>query len=174
MLRPTALWLGLLVGACDDDAPSPEDCDDVLDCVEIDLLEAMAIASAHAPSGVVVDAELSDEDGNGPSYDVDVYIGDGETRERVIDAKTGELRDDAYDPEDQAEGEEQAAAIASSTAMITLPIAVEAALASGDGQAVSAELEVEARIIEVAIYRDERRRVVTIDLDSGDVDETGG
>src|SRR5262245_11094438 len=105
MLRAAALCLGLWVGACNDDAPPPEDCDDLLDCVEIDLLEAMAIAAEYEPTGVVVDAELSDEDGDGPIYDVDVYIGDGETRERSIDAKTGDLIDDGYDGEDQEEGE---------------------------------------------------------------------
>lgn len=174
MLRAAALWLGLSVGACDGDPPPAEDCDDLLDCVEIDLLEAMAIAAEHAPTGVVVDAELSDEDGDGPIYDVDVYIGDGETRERSIDAKTGELFDDGYDDEDQVEGEAQAAAIASSTSMITLPIAVEAALSTVDGRAVSAELDVPERVIEVALFDDEQRIVVTVDLDSGDVIETGG
>lgn len=177
MLRPAALWLALLVGACDGDPPPAEDCEDLLDCVEIDLLEAMAIAVEHGPTGVIVDAELSDEDGNGPIYDVDVYIGDGddaETRERSVDAKTGEFLDDEYDDEDQVEGENQAAAIASSTSMITLPIAVETALSTVEGRAVSAELDVQERVIEVALYQDEQRIVVTIDLDSGEVEEFGG
>lgn len=163
-----------MAAACDDDAPPAEDCDDLLACVEIDLLDAMAIAAEYEPPGVVVDAELGDEDGKGPVYDVDVYIGDGETRERSIDAKTGEVVNDGYDPEDQLEGQQQSEALASSTAMITMPGAVETAQSSVEGQAVSAELDVEERVIEVVLYRDGRPTVVTIDLDSGAVTETGG
>ena len=104
--------LVLALAACDPDDPPSGDDGGPLDGVKIDLLEAMAIADDTVPNAITLDAELSDEDGNGPIYDVDRYL-DGETQEVVIDAATGDVIAIRFDPEDQADGPEQAAAIAS-------------------------------------------------------------
>jgi uncharacterized membrane protein YkoI len=162
-----AIVLALCTSGCDREAHGDDGPSDLPEGVEIDLLEAMAIAIADTPNSVVLDAELTEEP-DGLIYDIDRYL-DGETREIVIDAGSGELVDDRFDPEDQQEGPEQAAALAGSAAMVTLAGAVETAQARYDGKAVSVELDLEGNAIEVVLFRSDERPVVVIDLDDGSV-----
>jgi uncharacterized membrane protein YkoI len=171
----SVLAIGLGLAACEGDHDPPQECDDLLDCVAIDLREAIDVATDEVP-GIVVDAELSDEDGEGPMgpiYDVDVFTGDA-TREVSVDARTGEFLENGYDPDDQEDGPLQAAAIEGSAAGITILGAIDLGEQTADGTAVSAELELESNVIVVVAFHDEERRVVTISLETGDVNQQGG
>ncbi len=162
-----AALLGLALSACEPATDSDDDTG-LLDGVEIDLLEAMVIAAQAEPDGITLDAELSDEEGDGPQYDIDRQV-DGETLEIVIDARTGSVVRVRTDPEDQVDGVEQAEALQNSAGQITLAVAVENAMAAAPGQAVSAELDLDEAWIEVVLIEGEERRLIAIDLDDGSV-----
>ncbi|MBC8069181.1 MAG: PepSY domain-containing protein [Deltaproteobacteria bacterium] len=166
-VRLSATLLAVCASACDPGTHGDDGPGDLPPGAEIDLLEAMAIAIADTPGSVVLDAELTEEP-DGLIYDIDRYL-DGETREIVIDPGSGKFLDDGFDPEDQPEGPEQAAALAGSATMVTLPGAVETAEARYDGKAVSVELDLEGNAIEVVLFRSDERPVVVIDLDDGSV-----
>ncbi|MBL8942579.1 MAG: PepSY domain-containing protein, partial [Myxococcales bacterium] len=139
--------------------------------VAFDLLDALAIADEHEPGGISIEAELTDDDGDGLVYDVDRVVGE-QTREILIDADTGEVVATRVDPEDQAEGRMQGQAIATSQDGVTLERAIQTALDTLPGTAVSAETEVEDGVILVVLLEGETSHALAIDLDTGVVVDT--
>ncbi len=169
--RVAGLGIAAVLAACEPAVPKDEH--GLLAGVEVSLLEAMAVAEDELPDGVTVDAELSDEGEQRPQYDIDRYLHvDDETRELVIDARTGDVLKRLTDPEDQEEGPVQAAAIEASSHGITLTRAVEIAADAAEGTPVSAELALDAAepSIYVVLLQDEERVLVIVDLDEGDVE----
>ena len=95
-----------------------------------------------------------------------------QTREILIDADTGEVVATRVDPEDQAEGRMQGQAIATSQDGVTLERAIQTALDTLPGTAVSAETEVEDGVILVVLLEGETSHALAIDLDTGVVVDT--
>jgi uncharacterized membrane protein YkoI len=156
--------------ACESPEGEDED-EDLLAGVEITLQEAMELAAQMEPDGVTVDAELTDEYGDGPVFDVDRTVGE-ETREVLIDARTGEWLRTRIDPDDQQDSLDQADALAESEQGITLADAVELAdqeHAVSDGVPVAVEVDPEEWVLLVVFVVDDTIRVVTLDLDDGTV-----
>ncbi len=143
------------------------------DVVGVDLVGFLgrAIADEHEPGGISIEAELTDDDGDGLVYDVDRVVGE-QTREILIDADTGEVVATRVDPEDQAEGRMQGQAIATSQDGVTLERAIQTALDTLPGTAVSAETEVEDGVILVVLLEGETSHALAIDLDTGVVVDT--
>jgi uncharacterized membrane protein YkoI len=166
----TAALLALCLGGngCDRAAEEPDEVDP--HDVAFDLLDALAIAAEHEPGGISIEAELTD-DGDGLVYDVDRLVGE-QTREILIDADTGEVVATRVDPEDQAEGRVQGQAIATSQDGVTLERAIQTALDTMPGTAVSAETEVEDGVILVVLLEGEMSHALAIDLDTGVVVDT--
>ncbi|MBX7078501.1 MAG: PepSY domain-containing protein [Nannocystaceae bacterium] len=159
-----------LACACETDDGEDQD-EDLLAGVEITLLEAMELAAQMEPDGVTVDAELTDEYGDGPVFDIDRTVGE-ETREVLIDARTGEWLRTRIDPDDQIDSLEQADALASSEQMLTLADAVELGAqpdAVHDGVPVAVEVDPEEWVLLVVFVVEDTIRVVTLDLDDGSV-----
>ncbi|MGB3491439.1 MAG: PepSY domain-containing protein [Elainellaceae cyanobacterium] len=102
---------------------------DLVQVAEITLSRAVQIAETFA-EGSAVEAELERENGN---IVYSVSIGN---QEIIVDANTGEILDTETDDEDDAELQQR-------FEMIPLQQAIQAAEAFVEGQAASAELEVE-------------------------------
>jgi uncharacterized membrane protein YkoI len=125
------------------------------------LSEAVRKAMEIAKTGVVVAAELEEEDGKAV-YSLDVAQGT-RTLEIVLDAKTGELLEKTVEDDDQ-----QAVAGA---CKIPLSRAIEIALTRVSGQVYAAEAEIEddKPVLEVKILGGGRVHKVKIDAAGGEV-----
>jgi len=123
------------------------------------LGEAVKKAQDIAKTGVVLSAELEDEDGK-VVYSVEVAQGP-KTLEIVLDAKTGELVEKTIEDDDQEE--------LAKACKITLSRAIEIALEKVPGKVYAAEAEVEDEktILEVKIVGDGRIQKVKIDPATG-------
>jgi len=152
----TAFLLAGLLGAADD-----QELEGLLKRSAYPLSEAVKKAQEIAKTGVVIAAELEDEDGKA-AYSVEIAQ-DRKIMEIVLDAKTGELLEKKVEDDD-----EDALAKA---CKISLTRAIEIALAKTPGQVYSAEAEIEndKAIFEVKILGDGKVHKVTLDAAGGEI-----
>lgn len=126
--------------------------------VRLSLVEAIERATAEAPVGVAVEAELEWEHGRWV-YSVEIAQGTA-VLELELDAADGRIVDREEEDEDRSR---------EAAARVTLAQAVAAAAAARPGQAVSAEiLERDGGlVIEVRILAEGGTRAVQVDASTG-------
>ena len=125
------------------------------------LSEAVKKAFDIAKDGVVLSAELEEEDGKAV-YSIDVAQG-RKTLEIVLDAETGELVEKVIEDDDQES--------LAKACKITLGRAIEIAREKVPGQVYAAEAEIEDEkpTLEVKIVGDGRVHKVKLDPATGEV-----
>lgn len=125
------------------------------------LGEAVKKALEIAKTGVVVSAELEEEDGKAV-YSIDVAQG-RKTLEIVLDAKTGELVEKTIEDDDQES--------LATACKISLGRAIEIALEKIPGQVYAAEAEIEDEkpVLEVKLVGDGKVHKVKLDPATGAV-----
>lgn len=125
------------------------------------LTEALAKALEAAKGGVVLNAELEDEDGKAV-YSVDVAV-ENKTVEVVLDAKTGELLKKDIEDDNQSR--------LAKACKVTLAQAIGTSLqkVAGKVYAAEAEFEDDRAVLEVKILGDGKVHKVKVDAASGEV-----
>lgn len=125
------------------------------------LSEAVRKALEAAKGGVVLNAELEDEDGKAV-YSIDIAQ-EKKTVEVVLDARTGELIKKGVEDDDQSD--------LAKACKITLAQALQISMQKVAGQVVAAEAEIEddKPILEVKIFGDGKVQKVKVDAVTGEV-----